>query len=79
MITKDRKKNLPEEDNFPSHNPRTKTSWFKMLLNTTSLIGLLIALVHSVHVITSAKVEVQKKKNENETASNLSCQCLFVK
>lgn len=33
-----------------------------MLFNTTSLIGLLIALVHSVHVITSAKVEVQKKK-----------------
>lgn len=33
-----------------------------MLLNPRSLIVLLIALVHSVHVITSAKVEVPKKK-----------------
>ena len=46
-----------------------------MLLNPTSLIVLLIAMVHSVHVITSAKVEVpKKKKSENETASNPSCQ-----
>lgn len=58
MITKDRKKTYLEK----IISPRTKTSWFKMLLNPTSLIVLLIALVHSVHVITSAKVEVPKKK-----------------
>ena len=33
-----------------------------MLLNPISLTGLLIALVHSLQEITSAKVEVQKKK-----------------
>ena len=65
MITKDRKKTYLEKIIYP----RTKTWWFKMLLNPASLIGLLIALVHSVHVITSAKVEVKKKKKKGERNS----------
>ena len=45
----------------------------------TSLICLLTDLVHSVHIITSAKVEVKKKKKiENETVTNLSCQSFFL-